>query len=385
MNTVLGTRLRALREEHKLSQDDLARVFGFKDRQTVSAIETGERRLSVDELMTVVEKLGTSFDYFTDPFRLVGEGTFSWRRLGRGSLRLDVLEESVGHWIAAYRVLAPQIGQPIPMLRRTLRLTRRESFDSAVAAGERLAAEFDLGPVPALRLADAMERELGVLVLMIDAVDSISAGACRLPEFDTVLINRRRSTGRRHFDLAYELFHILTWDTIPPEHIEAASEQSRNRVEQLANNFASALLMPASVLDRFGSWNGDLINQLNSVASTLAVPAIALKWRLVALGRLERAMASVVPDEALLNNGRSIRSGAPRLTRRFPVVSRHAPDALEAPPPLLLSKSFVKVMALAVLQGRISARRTANLLDMTLEEFVHLCGAYGIEPAPFDL
>ena len=48
-NTLIGQRLKALREEKKLSQDDLARLFGFKDRQTVSAIETGERRLSADE------------------------------------------------------------------------------------------------------------------------------------------------------------------------------------------------------------------------------------------------------------------------------------------------------------------------------------------------
>ena len=67
MNTsVIGARLKALREDRKLSQDDLARVFGFKDRQTVSAIETGERRLSAEELLLAVEKLGASLDYFTD-------------------------------------------------------------------------------------------------------------------------------------------------------------------------------------------------------------------------------------------------------------------------------------------------------------------------------
>ena len=42
----IGARIEALREERRLSQDDLARLFGFKDRQTVSAIETGARRRS---------------------------------------------------------------------------------------------------------------------------------------------------------------------------------------------------------------------------------------------------------------------------------------------------------------------------------------------------
>ena len=51
---LIGTRIKALREERKLSQDDLARAFGFKDRQTVSAIETGERRVSAEELLTAI-------------------------------------------------------------------------------------------------------------------------------------------------------------------------------------------------------------------------------------------------------------------------------------------------------------------------------------------
>jgi transcriptional regulator with XRE-family HTH domain len=73
---IIGIRLKALREERKLSQEDLARIFGCKDRQTVSAIETGERRVSADELLLAIQKLGASLDYFTDSFLLAGEGKF---------------------------------------------------------------------------------------------------------------------------------------------------------------------------------------------------------------------------------------------------------------------------------------------------------------------
>ena len=76
---------------------------------------------------------------------------------------------------------------------------------------------------------------------------------------------------------------------MPPEHVEEASEQSKNRVEQLANSFASAVLMPASVLDRFGPWDKDIVRRLNAAANALEVTATALKWRLIALGRLDRA------------------------------------------------------------------------------------------------
>src|SRR6266446_10014451 len=136
MINLIGTRLKALREERKLSQDDLARVFGFKDRQTVSAIETGERRLSAEELLIAVEKLGASLDYFTNPFLLAGEGKFSWRQSNVALERLNAFERVAGRWVAANRTLAPEVGRPPPNLRQSLKLTPKSSFADAMAAGE---------------------------------------------------------------------------------------------------------------------------------------------------------------------------------------------------------------------------------------------------------
>src|SRR5712691_8133268 len=96
---IIGTRIKALREERKLSQDDLARLFGFKDRQTVSAIETGERRVTAEELIIAVEKLGATLDYFTNPFLLVGEGAFSWRQSKVAPERLNAFERVAGRWV----------------------------------------------------------------------------------------------------------------------------------------------------------------------------------------------------------------------------------------------------------------------------------------------
>src|SRR5947209_10712949 len=174
MTPYLGSRIKALREQQKLSQDDLARVFGFKDRQTVSAIETGERRLSAEELLTVVEKLGAPLDYFTNPFLLVGEGRFSWRQSNVGLAQLTAFERVAGRWIAANRRLGPEVGQPFTYLRQALKLTARSTFEEAMVAGERFAKDFELGPVPAHCLADVMERKLGILVLMVDAIDRVS-------------------------------------------------------------------------------------------------------------------------------------------------------------------------------------------------------------------
>ena len=70
----IGQRIKALRAERNLSQDELAQLFGFKDRQTISAIETGSRRVKAEELLIAAQRLSVTLDYFTDPFLLVGEG-----------------------------------------------------------------------------------------------------------------------------------------------------------------------------------------------------------------------------------------------------------------------------------------------------------------------
>jgi Zn-dependent peptidase ImmA (M78 family)/DNA-binding XRE family transcriptional regulator len=352
-----------MREARKLTQEELARRFGFKDRQTISAIETGERRLSAEELVEAARIFGTTIDELTDPFLLVGdEGRFSWRQSGVGPERLLAFERDAGRWVATFRRIAPQVGQQAPLLRRSLPLSARSTFEEAMAAGERFAADFALGDVPARRLISAMEQDLGILVLMVDAIDGVSGAACRLPELDVVLINRHEPEGRRHFDLAHELFHLLTWQEMPPQHSEESSENPKSHVERLANKFASAVLMPQPVVVRFGDWAGmdvgAITTKLNSTADALAVTASALKWRLVSLGIIHQAIARQISDAAIRNNGHT---GVPR----------------EAPPPF--SKQFMGVVARALDEGLLSTRRAANLLGVTLDDLPDLYQAHGID------
>ena len=358
----LGKRIKALRDERGLSQVDLARLFGFKDRQTVSAIETGTRRLTAEELVLAVETLQAPLEYFTDPFQLAGEGRFSWRQKGVDANRLGEYEREAGRWIAAFRTLAPQVGYEIPLMRQALGLTRYSRFEDAILAGERFVAEFDMGEPPATRLGEVMERDLGMLVLMVDACEGVSGAACRLPELDTVLIARREVEGRRHFDLAHELFHVLTWDVMPPAHCEEVREIGGNRVEQLANNFAAAVLMPAATLSQYNGWSTlegqELVARLNAVADELRVTSSALRWRLVALGELRPSVARSLPEAALRNNGREVATGA-----------------IPAP----FSKPFVEVLRLAIADGLVSVRRAAGLLSLTVDELAELFATHGVE------
>ena len=366
-NRLIGKRLKALREERGLSQEELAGVFGFNDRQTVSAIETGKRHVTAEELVLAVESLDSSLEYFTDPFLLAGEGRFSWRMTDIGPDQLEAYERKAGRWVAAFRTLAPQVGREPPLMRRTLNLVPGSRYEDAMRAGERFVVEYDLGDTPATRLAAVMERQLGILVLMVDADRGISGAACRLPELDSVLIARREVAGRRHFDLAHELFHVLTWDAMPPERFEDVLETGGNRVEKLADNFAASVLMPASALERYGDWRGHaqgaLVARLNGVANELHVSASALKWRLVALGFISKETAHAVPDAALRHNGRE--------------------DAQDVPP-VAFSRPFMEVIGLAIGSGLISVRRVSALLDTNVDDLSGLFRAHGVA-CPADL
>lgn len=368
MNDLISRRLRWARERAGLTQAQLSEKLGFKDRQTVAAIEAGKRKLSAEELVRAIQALGVDLDYLTDPLRLVGEGRFSWRaRKGTDQSLLQQFEEKAGRWIAAYRKLSDRDAQPGSALKPRLPLMEHSTYEEARAVAEALGREWNLGEVPALHLEARLRERIGALVLYVDAPDAVSGAACLLPEVSTILINRQEPEGRRHYDLAHEVFHLLTWEQMPPAHAETEIPRGGKggRVEQLADNFASALLMPERTLAPKWEARGgrEMHRWLNETASELLVTAVALKWRLVHLGWLTKADLFKIQDSKLTANGRPKK---------------------EQPVPKSFSAEFVQCLHAAVLRGDISARRTASLLEMTLHDLADLFREYEL-PAPFDL
>ncbi|MCG6987978.1 MAG: XRE family transcriptional regulator [Gemmatimonadetes bacterium] len=363
----IGTRLKAARERAGLTQQQLAAELGLEHRQTVGTIEAGERRMTAAELVRAVEVLGVDLDYFTDSFRLVGEARFSFRTAADGPEDLlDQFEERAGRWIATYRELGVQQGEEPRWLEPKLALTAHSSFEEAQAAGEAIVSRWKLGVPPADALRDAIERELGALVLYVDAPAGLSGAASRLPGLNTVLVNRQEPEGRRNYDLAHELFHLLTWDAMPPERVEpveVARGGKGKRVEHLAENFAAALLMPSALVE--SKWSArdpsaDLHAVLNAIAVDLRVSATACKWRLHNLGLLSKADLEEIDDRRLVANGRPRDAAAP--VPRF-------------------SLRFVQRIAEALDAGRLSVKRAASLLSLTLSELAQLLEEHGIEPS----
>jgi len=368
MNELISQRLRAAREKRALTQAALSEQLGFKDRQTLAAIETGQRRMSAEEMLRAMQVLEVDLDYFTDPYRLVGEGQFSWRTDKKASARLlDEFEARAGRWVALYRSLEElKAAEANPLQQRLTALTDRSDFMDAQVAAESLGRAWKLGDIPALGLEKKVREVLDALVLHVDAPKGISGAACHLPGLNAILINRNESPGRRHYDLAHETFHLLTWEQMPPDRLEGEIPRGGKgkRVEQLADVFASALLMPErSLKPRWDARNGQEIHAwLNSTATEFLVAAQALKWRLVQLGWLQK-------DDASIKDSKLTANGQPRTAKATP---------------RLFSPEFAERLRRAIAGGKLSVRKAASLLDMTIEDLADLFRSYEL-PVPFEL
>jgi Zn-dependent peptidase ImmA (M78 family) len=203
-------------------------------------------------------------------------------------------------------------------------------------------------------------------VLYVDAPAGISGAASQVPGLSTVLVNRTEPEGRRHYDMAHELFHLLTWDVMPPDRVESADvprSGKGKRVEQLAENFAASVLMPETAMrQRWDARNAstDPHDWLNATAEDLRLSALACKWRCLNLGLLSKADLVDINDQRLVANGRP-------------------QDA--APPVRPFSERFVERIAGGLEAGRLSVKRTASLLGLSLADLATLLQSYGIEPS----
>jgi Zn-dependent peptidase ImmA (M78 family)/transcriptional regulator with XRE-family HTH domain len=362
MQTNIPKRLKAAREEAGLTQQRFSDALGFKDRQTLAAIEAGIRKISAEELMKAMQVLGKDLEYFTDPFRLDGEGSFSWRVNPGAEESLRDFESRASSWLALYRHLAQDNAPRTSPLH--LSLTPRSSYQDAHHAADWLAREWELGDVPATTLEYAITSRHRALVLHVDAPHGVSGAAFRLPQFSAILINRKEPPGRLYYDLAHHLFHLLTWETIPPAHTQRPMPNPIVRKaahpEQLANTFASALLMPEPIIRAWPAMPNDTAQRntwLNHHAHHLHVSTPALQHRLVHLGLMNKSDVDNTLDW---------------------------PRERETQSPRPFSEDFVRTLARGIEAGKVSTRRAAAMLGMTIEELGELFRAHEVDVS-FDI
>jgi len=118
----------------------------------------------------------------------------------------------------------------------------REAEDLAY----QVASKLKLGDRPGQSLLWVLEEVCGIKVFHL-AFEPTGTAACTKGEFGSaILLNSDNVRWRRNFDLAHELFHLLTWDLFRTE-TNGDSCVPSEREEKYATCFASHLLMPTEV------------------------------------------------------------------------------------------------------------------------------------------
>jgi len=364
-NLKIGIRVAAARDQAGLTQEALSERLGFNDRQTLSNIESGKRKLTPEELIGIMEATGKELDFFADPYRLDGEGAFSFRTTTDNPEVLATFEEDAGRFLALYQKLSAQDHVRRNPMSLCLKPSYDSSYDEADEAAEWLIEEWELGDAPATGMIQGAEAHLpNLLVLHVDPPKGVSGAAIRLDGMDVILINRNDNPSRRNFDFAHELFHILTWDRMPPAPMDIAKPltDKGKKAEKLANKFASRLLMPKAAL--LHQWEQrdtgrSLEENLLTTGAYFQTSAQAVYWRLVNDGLIHK---SEVAD--------------------YRGLPDHPTD--ETPPPPLYSRRYMLQLGEGLSQGRLTVRKAAKIMGLSIDELAELFTEYDLQP-PFEL
>ncbi len=355
-------RLRLAREEKNITQEDLSIKMGFKDRQTLAAVETGQRKLSAEELTRAMQLLSKPLEFFTDPYQISDkEGVFHWRAKASPDVLSDC-EMKIRRLIVAYRRFGELLGKPHVPPELSIPIRKSDSFEKVNEIAEYLVEDWGLGEIPANSFPDILEEKFDFLVLGIDEPkEKISGAFCQFPEFATLVTNIHEVTHRQNFNIAHELFHLLTWKTISSREVEPTEIkffEDRRKEEQLANTFAAALLLPKkSIIPRFEKReNGSIETWINKTSEEFGVSAEALFWRLYNLNQVGKSDV----ERGRLKSRENINK------KKY----RH------------LSNDFVEKLHMVLDKGLVSAKKVSESLDMTLEEIGNLFKQYE-KPLPF--
>ncbi len=372
----IAERLRKVRESAGLTMVEAARRLGFPSYQTLSKIEAGEREIRASELARF------SNTYFCSISHLLGEqpsqpaGSLLWRKTPKGKEKKQV-ESRIFGLCQKYRSLEQLLGlSRMPGFDFPLKVNTKDDMRSQRQV-DRLAEEarkiLDLGKRPSCALAKVLEQEYGVKLFYLPLSDVGSAASMVHPNWGSVVvINSDESPWRRNYDLAHEMFHLITWTAIPPE--DFTNKNIFEDVENKAERFASSLLLPEGEIKRELSERLEIEGKLSysdlvDIAREFGVSTKALLYRLANLRFVAWEKANeLANDEDLARLDKRARRG----------------DWGEKSIP----ERFYSLAVRCLRKGLISRGAFAELLDIDrvdIDDFIENFGAMQAEGEPLEI
>ena len=361
MQEIIAYSVRDRRKALGMSQRALAEAVGFGSHQIVSELERGQRDVKAWELARIAEALHTSLPTL---LKLAGanqaERHVFWRsdapEADRCKHEARLLERLDRYRRVEELTNAHCDTQPLPQFC----VNKSTSFGQTEQLASNARRSMDLGGRPAMSLAEALQERFGVKLFLDDLGSGGSAACVRTNSDSAVLLNRHEPPWRQRYSLAHELFHLVTWDSVTDSWPDGNQRTTwPDRVEKLANVFASALLLPSDDLriefqSRFEGREASHLEVVN-MARAYGVSTEALLWRLRSLDLIrEKAIRSKLEDPSF---------------RRMDRASM--PKHWTEPPPDLPDR-FVRLVALAYRAGNLSRSAAARYLEKNPGDLYYL-------------
>lgn len=360
----LGERIREARRRIGLTQRELAQRARLSAHQIVSQIEKGEREVKAWELARIAQILCQSVNELLAP-DLPPAPAVLWR--DDPGEEAPTLEARFLQRCREYHLLERVLDLPSVAPLPTFQVDpSRITLWQADRLAKQARGALDLGSRPAASLVKVLEGDYGVKI-WYEFLGPAGSAASVVGEFGYgVLVNADHAPWRRNYSLAHELFHLVTWRSVPEELRESQPKQW-SRLEKAAQAFASTLLLPAeSVAAEFAArvMNAKVkYADLVELARDFDVSTEALLWRLVRLRRFsEKESQRVLTDSA------------------FRKLDRQTmPDHWREP--LIPPERFVRLAFLAYQKGMLSRARLARLLETSLIDLEKTLARYGLQEA----
>ena len=297
---VLEKRIMAARRAAGFSISEAAQKLGFKNYQTLSSIEKGVRKINAHELIMIARLYGRSLDYFLES-DVAPDPVPLWRKTAETDA--NRVQRRFLSFLEKYTNLEHLLG-----LKRKWKDIQKnydrddfsvDGFERADKLGAEIHNFLDLGSRPSSNLLYVLENKLRFKILHIPLGDGVSGASIVDNTLGVgILINANDAPWRRNFDLAHELFHVITWNVFSPDEIGNGTKKTRP--EQYADIFASSLLLPgAHLLDTLKGTITDnevRIIDIIEVAKDFGVSTEAVLWRLVNIKILKQSQAQKVLD-----------------------------------------------------------------------------------------
>ncbi len=352
-NQEIARRVREIREQRGLSQQELAHLMGWKSHASIVAIENGEQSIKMQELLKLATILNVSPEVFYSETSITysQRPVILWRKKAIDPKIALKEEYNLIEYYQNYRFVERLVDTSSPSIKTLPRESCNISsatVDWANQLAEKIHREFRLGDYPAALLTKCLEEEYGVLLISRPLEDG-SAACYREEDGSVVMFNEKEVRWRQTFTLAHELFHLITWDTSLISQIQS-NEELFHKNEKLADAFAAALLMPLQMIGLDVRGNKLTYSFIVALAGKYQVSKQAMLLRL----RYLRLIDQQAVDQALADS-------------EFSQLDHDTFKlAFASIPPF--GNRFIRLAYLAYEKGRLSKARLAKMLSVKLRD-----------------